>query len=86
MTGEDSHNMCLICMGVEDARSVVEGADCTHCDKFNICKLQSRLDLIDESQAPALRGLATSVMEFAGRVSRRGARDRESSPFSRPLD
>lgn len=70
ITGDVSHKMCVFCMGEEHARSVLEGADCAHCEKFNLCKLCSRLILFErnESQVPVDCSSANLVMGLAGRV------------------
>lgn len=45
ITADNSDDMCMMCMGEDHARSVLEGADCVQCDKFSLCKLRSRLTL-----------------------------------------
>lgn len=37
----DEHKLCVICLGVEQPRSALEGVGCAHCDKFSLKKLLS---------------------------------------------
>ncbi len=41
---DDTHDLCVMCLGEEHARSVLEGMECVHCEPF-FCgkKLRSRL-------------------------------------------
>lgn len=84
--------MCVLYMGEKHARSFFGGADCIHCEKFNICMVQSHLALFERSLCtPLLRscghrdGSETSVMGFAGWVGGDEACDRQSSHFYFPL-
>lgn len=35
---DDSHDLCVVCLGVKYTRSVLEGADCVHCKHFSMKK------------------------------------------------
>lgn len=45
MTPEDTHTLCVICLGAEYASSVLEGAECVHCKMFSVKQLCSCLSL-----------------------------------------
>ncbi len=49
LTLDDTHDLCVMCLGEEHARSVLEGMQCVHCEPF-FCgkKLRSRLSLFLE--------------------------------------
>ncbi len=49
LTLDDTHDLCVMCLGEEHARSVLEGMECVHCEHF-FCgkKLRSRLSLFLE--------------------------------------
>ncbi len=49
LTLDDTHDLCVMCLGEEHARSVLEGMECVHCEPF-FCgkKLRSRLSLFLE--------------------------------------
>ncbi len=49
LTLDDTHDLCVMCLGEEHARSVLEGMECVHCENF-FCgkKLRSRLSLFLE--------------------------------------
>lgn len=40
---EDSHELCVLCLGTEHARAALTGSDCVHCQRLTITKLRSRL-------------------------------------------
>ncbi len=44
LTLDDTHDLCVMCLGEEHTRSVLEGMECVHCEPF-FCgkKLRSRL-------------------------------------------
>ena len=52
LTGGDTHELCVICLGVEHAVSAFEGADCQHCERLPLRTLRSRLSLFEESGRP----------------------------------
>ncbi len=50
LTLDDTHDLCVMCLGEEHARSVLEGMECVHCEEktstllFSVGKkLRSRL-------------------------------------------
>ncbi len=45
LTLDDTHNLCVFCLGEEHARDVFEGQFCMHCELFSMKKLRSRLSL-----------------------------------------
>ncbi len=65
LTPDDMHLMCVMCMGEEHARSVLEGAVCVHCECFSLRKLRSHLSLfLRESGQPFLpRGSGPAAAE-----------------------
>ncbi len=60
MVPGDTHDLCVVCMGAEHARSALEGADCVHCERLSMHFLRSRKDLFDAE------GAFTSVSRSAG--------------------
>ncbi len=34
LTPDDTHNLCVFCLGKEHARDVLEGKICVHCELF----------------------------------------------------
>ncbi len=42
---DDTHYLCVFCLGKEHARDVLEGKICVHCELFSMKKLRSRLSL-----------------------------------------
>ncbi len=44
LTLDDTYDLCVMCLGEEHARSVLEGMKCVHCEHFvSGKKLRSRL-------------------------------------------
>ena len=41
LMGGETHKLCFACLGVEHAQSVLEGADCEHCEKLSMRMLRS---------------------------------------------
>jgi len=31
LTGDDSHDLCVVCLGAENTQTVLAGADCVNC-------------------------------------------------------
>ncbi len=62
---DDTHNLCVFCLGEEHARNVLEGAICVHCELFSVRKLCSRLSLFSrkEGQPSASHGSRPTVAE-----------------------
>ncbi len=65
LTPDDTHNLCVFCLGEEHARDVLEGAICVHCELFFMRKLRSRLSLSDS----ASRGSRPTVAEARREMS-----------------
>ncbi len=65
LTPDDTHDLCVFCLGEEHARDVLEGAICVHCEFFPMRKLRSRLSLFSrkEGQPSASRGSRPTVAE-----------------------
>ncbi len=36
LTPDDTHNLCVFCLGKEHARDVLEGEICVHCEKAQL--------------------------------------------------
>ncbi len=91
LTPDDTHNLCVFCLGKEHARDVLEGEICVHCELFSMKKLSSRLSLFSrkEGQPSASRDSRPTAAEARRRMKSWGSqldpadeleRDR---PFSR---
>ncbi len=65
LTPDDTHDLCVFCLGEEHARDVLEGAICVHCELFSMRKLRSRLSLFSrkEGQPSASHGSGLTVAE-----------------------
>ncbi len=65
LTPDDTHDLCVFCLGEEHARDVIEGAICVHCEFFSMRKLRSRLSLFSrkEGQPSASCGSRPTVAE-----------------------
>jgi hypothetical protein len=64
LTGGDTHDLCVACLGVQHAQSALEGADCEHCERFPIRTLRSRRSLFEESgSVRAPRGSGPASVE-----------------------
>ena len=48
ITGGDTHELCVMCLGLEHAQSALEGAGCEHCEKLAMKTLRSRRALFEE--------------------------------------
>ncbi len=51
LTPDDTHDLCVMCLGEEHARSVLEGMECVHCEFFSLGMLRSRLSLLERIRA-----------------------------------
>lgn len=67
--GDEGHERVL-CLGAEHARSALEGADCEHCEHFNMRKPCSRLTLFDDQGTfiSVPRGSGPTATETAHRL------------------
>ncbi len=70
LTPDDTHDLCVMCLGEEYARSVLEGMECVHCELFPLGKLRSRLSLFSRElgQSSAPRGSGPAAAEAARRL------------------
>ncbi len=68
-------NLCVISLGEEHARSVLEGSECVHCEKFIMQKLQSHLSLLlrEEVYVSAPRGSGPIAAEAWWKLSLLGS-------------
>ncbi|KAI2665725.1 Lamina-associated polypeptide 2, isoform alpha [Labeo rohita] len=75
LTPDDTHDLCVFCLGEEHARDVLEGAVCVHCELFPMRKLRSRLSLFsrEEGQPPVPRGSGPSAAEARRKMSSWGS-------------
>ncbi|KAL0159706.1 hypothetical protein M9458_043431, partial [Cirrhinus mrigala] len=75
LTPDDTHNLCVYCLGEEHAHDVLEGAACVHCELFSMKKLRSRLSLFSrgEGQPPVPRGSGPSAAEARRKMSSWGS-------------
>jgi len=74
ITGGDTHQLCVACLGVEHAQSVLEGADCEHCDKLSVKTLRSRRAFFGEDgSVRAPRGAGPAAAEAQRRRSSWGS-------------
>ncbi|KAI5102599.1 hypothetical protein C0J45_7951, partial [Silurus meridionalis] len=60
ITGKDSHDRCVVCLGVEHAQSALEGVECSHCSRMAMRTLRSRRALFERSSLPRGSGPALS--------------------------
>ncbi len=93
LTPDDTHNLCVFCLGKEHARDVLEGKSACTVRFFSMKKLRSRLSLFSrkEGQPSASRDSGPTAAEARRRMKLWGSqldmadeleRDR---PFSRAL-
>ncbi len=70
LTSDDTHDLCVMCLGEEHARSVLEGMECAHCELFSLGELRSRMSLFSRElgQSSAPRGSGPAAAEAAMRL------------------
>ncbi len=70
LTPDDTHDLCVMCLGEEHARSVLEGMECAHCAIFSLGKLRSRMSLFSRElgQSSAPHGSGPAAAEAARRL------------------
>ncbi|KAI2647461.1 Uronate isomerase [Labeo rohita] len=75
LTPDDTHDLCVFCLGEEHARDILEGAVCVHCERFPMKKLRSRLSLFsrEEGQPPVSRSSGPSAAEARRKMSSWGS-------------
>ncbi len=85
LTPDDTHNLCVFCLGKEHARDVLEGKICVHYEKH-----RSRLSLFSrkEGQPSASRDSGPTAAEARRRLKSRGSQldmadelERGTAPF-----
>ncbi len=72
MVPGDTHDLCVVCLGVEHARSALEGANCVHCERLQMHLLRSWKALFDAE------GAFTSVSSGAGPAAAEAERRQHS--------
>ncbi len=87
LTPDDTHDLCVFCLGEEHARDVFEGAICVHCERFSMKKLRSRLSLFSrkEGQPSASRGSGPATAEARRRMSLWGSQADVADELEREL-
>ncbi len=91
LTLDDTHNLCVFCLGKEHARDVLEGKICMLCEIFSMKKLRSRLSLFSrkEGQPSASRDSGPTAAEARRRMKSWGSQLdmadelKRNRPFSR---
>ncbi len=70
LTPDCAHDLCVMCLGEEHVRFVLEGTECVHCDRFSLRKLRSRLYLFSRElgQSSAPRDSVSAATEAARRL------------------
>ncbi|XP_067241145.1 uncharacterized protein [Chanodichthys erythropterus] len=67
----DTHDMCVVCLGVEHAQAALEGAVCVHCEKLTLRVLRSRRALFDKREGASVgvpRGSGPAAAEAERRL------------------
>jgi len=54
ITLDDTHKLCVICLGAEHTLSALEGAGCAYCDRFTVKNLCFYLALINGGWEPGV--------------------------------
>jgi len=72
--GGDTHDLCVVCLGVQYAQSALEGAGCEHCECLPMKTLRSRRALFEESgSVRAPRGSGPAAAEAQRRLASWGS-------------
>ncbi len=85
LTLDDTHDLCVMCLGEEHARSVLEGMECVHCEPFFCGKKSSALGCpvfsreFGRSSAP--RGSGPAAAEAVKRLSSRRSQMKLANEF-----
>ncbi len=86
LTLDDTHDLCVMFLGEEHARSVLEGMECVHCEPF-FCgkKLRSLLSLFSRElgRSSAPRGSGPAAAEAMKRLSSRRSQMKLANEFER---
>ncbi|KAL0173628.1 hypothetical protein M9458_029596, partial [Cirrhinus mrigala] len=66
-----THDLCVMCLGEEYAREILEGAICMHCERLPMKTLRSRLSLFSrkEGQPSAPRSSGPAAAEAQRKLS-----------------
>lgn len=88
LTPEDTYDLCVMCLGEECARSVLEGSEYTHCDKLSIRKLPSHLSLFsrDEGQVSVSRSSGSAAAEAQHKLRLWGLKVKLADRFEKFMD
>jgi hypothetical protein len=80
LCAEDTHSLCVLCLGARHAEAALEGADCPHCEGFPLRVLRSRKALFSEKKKEKKRkeGSFISVPRGTGPASAEAERRRRS--------
>ncbi len=90
LTPDDTHNLCVFCLGKEHARDVLEGKSACTVSFFSMKKLRSRLSLFSrkEGQPSASRDSGPTAAEARRRMKSWGSQfdmaDELDRDFLRP--
>lgn len=68
LTPDDTHSLCVSCLGKEHARDVLEGAICAHCERFSVEKLRSRLSSGSRGSGPAVAEARRRMSSWGSQV------------------
>ncbi len=87
LTPDNTHNLCVFCLGEEHARNVLEEVIGMHCEHFFVRKLHSRLSLFSrkEGQPSVSRGSGPTVAEARRRMSLWGSQTDLADELERGL-
>ncbi|KAL0149145.1 hypothetical protein M9458_055577, partial [Cirrhinus mrigala] len=79
LTPDDTHDLCITCLGEEHARDVLEGAVCVHCERLSMKMLRSRLSLFSrkEGQPSAPHGSGPAAAEARRKLSLWGSQEEQ---------
>lgn len=61
ITPDDTHDLCVICLGAEHTLSALKGAGCAHCDHFTVKKLH--LELAEELETGLSLSLSVALFD-----------------------
>ncbi len=87
LTSDDTHDLCVMCLGEEHARSVLEGMECSHCELFSLGKLCSRVSLFSRElgRSSAPHGSGPAAAEAVKRLRSRRSQMELANEFERGI-
>ncbi len=87
LTPDNTHNLCVFCLGEEHAHNVLEEVIGMNCEHFSVRKLRSRLSLFlrKEGQPSVSRGSGPAVAEAWRRMSLWGSQTDLADELERGL-